>query len=244
MKGFEQHFAGISVAVLLHAGLAALAVSGEKGCDASAASDAPSKKFRDAEVIEASLAFKEVKPESKQPQKQKKEKYQPEPERGVSRDEDRAPVVKEEKKETLRPTPDEVDINSILKKNRVQDDNLSSTGVLEVPREGAADGSEWGTERDARGDPYVGELRGRIYNAWKLPSLETGTGSVEGCVRLKEDGKIVDREVRKKSKNANLNRSVDIALKTAPNMEDAVPGHLKELLTVRGICFNFKLDDD
>ena len=240
----EHHVVGISLTVLLHLGMGLMAAS-QNECgwlagskDANAASD----RFKDARVIEAGLARKKIEPKSKQPQKQKKKQFkQPE---GLKVARDEAKIKETEEKPKLRPDPDEIDINSILEKNRTQDPDLSTHGSDEVPQEGSDQGSEWGTEKEAKGDPYVGELKGRIYSVWQVPSLETGTGKTVGCVRLNESGKIVDSDVTKKSKNSNLNRSVYLALKKAPAMEDPVPGKLKELLTVRGICFEFRLEQD
>jgi hypothetical protein len=237
----DEHIMGAILALVIHVVPAVFVVTGWSFF-ASAASEPRSSRFQDAVTIEAALAFKAVEPPSKLPQKQKKETFKPPPEEGISRDADKKPEPKPEDKK-MRPDPDEIDINATLDKFRRQDPDLSSTGVTELPREGAVDGSEWGTEREARGDPYVGELRGRIYDVWRVPTLETGSGTVVGCVRLDESGKIVDREVTKRSRNANLNRSVDVALKESTDMDKPVPAHLKNLLTQRGICFNFRLED-
>lgn len=236
----EPVFVGASVTVLLHAALVFLTVAqGEAlGCGGGGGADETS--FEQAETIEASLAFKKVSAKDKQPQKQKKQKFAPVDAIKLSND---ASQIPEDRKEDPKivPREDEIDPTSVLQKNRAQDENLSSTGVDELPRDGAEDGSEWGTERDARGEPYVGELKGRIYSAWKVPALETGTGTTVGCVRLDKDGAITDRELKTRSSNANLNRSVEEALREAPAMEEPVPDHLVNLLTVKGICFNFKL---
>jgi hypothetical protein len=236
-------FTGISVTALLHMGLIAAFMNQDSGCvgggDANAAPD--EDRFAESKTIEAALAIQEVKPENKQPVKKKKEKYKPD-ERGVSRDEERKPEEKKEPEHKVPVLPDEVDVDSILKKNRSQDETLSSTGADEVPTEGATKGSIWGTEREAKGHKYVGELKGRIHSEWKVPTLETGGGVTLGCVRLSDDGKIIDHGLKQRSSNANLNRSVSIALKKAPQMEDPVPAELKELLTVKGICFRFSLE--
>jgi outer membrane biosynthesis protein TonB len=254
---------GLVVTLLLHAALVVAAIS-RMGSESSAAPD-PSKRFADSVTIEASLAFKEVKPQSRQPVKKKKEMYKPpveeapvpvpvpeekppEPEApkidsdNVVQQTEPPPAAKEKPKHKIKPKPDEVDPDSVLEKNHIQDEDLSSTGVDEVPKEGSADGSEWGTEKDARGDPYAGELRGRIESVWAVPSVETEGGVAQGCVRLDADGKIVDRAVKKKSGNATLDRSVELALKKAPDMEEPVPEHLIDLITVKGICFRFTLE--
>lgn len=236
----EQHFTAIALTAFLHAGLAFLVVSSnDEGCGGGTATASPSDRFANAKTIEASLAFKKVEKKNKQPEKKKKKKFAPPEVQKASRDENATPTDPD--KSQVPVAPEEIDIASILKKNRAQDDDLSDTGVEEVAKDGQVDGSEWGTEKDARGDKYVAELKGRIYDAWKVPSLESGSGTAEGCVRLDKEGKIVDRDVTKKSKNANLNRSVSVALKESTDMEDPVPGYLVELLTVDGICFKFVL---
>ena len=46
-----------------------------------------------------------------------------------------------------------------------------------------------GTAVDARGDEYLGELKGRIVAEWKLPTLERGsaTAEVNGMIAVAED---------------------------------------------------------
>ena len=238
MRDTPSIVSGLAFTLLLHIFVVGLASTTTDGCGSGEASG--STDFAQAETIEASLAFKEVKPENKQPQKKKKQKFKPNEEDGASKNEKLSPE-KKPKKETVPVDKDEIDINSILNKNRKQDEDLSDTGSEKTPVEGSPDGSEWGTEKEARGDPYVGELKGRIYDAWKVPALETGTGNAIGCVRLDKEGAIVDRELKKRSKNTNLDRSVEVALKDAPAMDKPVPDALVNLLTVKGICFNFAL---
>lgn len=241
MREREPVWVGLVLTLFLHVFLGGLMIAKQDDAGCGGGELAVASNFESAETIEASLAFKKKEPESRQPQKQRKKKFKPNPEKAASYDAEKTPEKKEEK-ETLRPDKDEVDFESILDKNRKQDEELSDTGVDELPQEGAADGSEWGTETEARGDPYVGELKGRIYAAWKVPTLETGTGTAIGCVRLGEDGTIADRELKQRSKNSNLDRSVELALKESSDMEAPVPAHLVTLLTVKGICFKFVLD--
>jgi outer membrane biosynthesis protein TonB len=240
VKRNELHVAGLSVTFLLHAAIVALLLArGEEGgCGGGGDADAAAR-FENSQTIEASLAFKSVEPKDRQPQKQKKKKYAADDNAPVVADPDAGPRAEAPEHE-VKVRPDEVDISSVLKKNRQQSPDLSSTGSEEIPKEGSADGSEWGTEKDARGHPYAGELKGRIHSAWELPAIEQGTGEVVGCVKLDKDGKIVDRFVKKKSGNANLDRSVELALKQAPDMKEPVPDDLIDLMTVKGICFRFK----
>ena len=231
---------GIGLAIVLHVGMVVGFVAGTGGGGTAEAGE-DEDRFAKAETIEAALAIQEVLPENKQPVKKKKKKYKPD-ERGVSRDEDRKPKKRDDPKHKVPVLPDEVDPDSVFKKNRSQDETLSSTGEDKVPTQGAAKGSIWGTEREAKGHKYVGELKGRIHSEWKVPTLVTSGGVALGCVRLNPAGKIIDNGFKRRSKNSDLNRSVSLALKKAPAMEDPVPSELKELLTVKGICFRFSLE--
>jgi hypothetical protein len=231
---------GVSLTVLLHAALVLLTVTNGEALGCGGGAGAEASTFEEAEVIEAALAFKAVKPKDKQPQKQKKQTFAPVDAPKISNDATQIPDEKPPEPK-IAPTPEEIDPASVLKKNRVQDEDLSSTGVEELPREGADDGSEWGTERDAKGDPYVGELVGRIKTGWEVPALETGSGKAVGCVRLDKGGRIVFTDIKERSKNANLDRSVEEALRAAPAMEAPVPDHLIRLLTEKGLCINFTL---
>jgi outer membrane biosynthesis protein TonB len=241
VKKTELHFAGISVTFLLHAAVVVILVSrgDEAGCASGGGDADAAKRFEDSQTIEASLAFKAVEPKNKQPQKEKKKKYAADDKAPVIADPDAGPRPEAPEHE-VKVKPDEIDIASVLKKNKMQNPDLSSTGADEIPKEGSTSGSEWGTEKDAKGDPYAGELKGHIHSAWELPALEQGTGEVEGCVKLDKNGKIVDRFVKKKSGNANLDRSVEVALRQAPDMKEPVPDHLVDLMTEKGICFRFK----
>ncbi|MBL4635428.1 MAG: TonB C-terminal domain-containing protein [Kofleriaceae bacterium] len=238
MRDRDSIISGVGAAIFLHMVLVGFLLLTDTSPEAVAETDT---NFGKAQVIEASLAFKEVKPKSKQPQKKKKKKFKPRVDDGASK-KDKIEPKKDKKDKPLKVEEEEIDFNSILEKNRKQDEELSDTGSEEIPVEGSATGSEWGTEKDARGDPYVAELKGRISDEWKVPSLETEGGTAIGCVRLDEDGKIVDRELKKRSKNRNLARSVEVALKNASDMDKPVPAKLKTLLTVQGVCFKFSLD--
>src|SRR5690606_6124632 len=115
--------------------------------------------------------------------------------------------------------------------------DLSSTGSEEVPVEGSSSGSDWGTEKEAYGHAYVGELKGRIASVLNYPSISSNEGSALGCVYLDEKGRIIDSKskVTGGGKNPDLRRAVYLALKEAPDMEDPVPPELL-WITQRGIC--------
>lgn len=227
---------GIIVTVLLHIGLGTALALMEKN------DEEEHSLLRELDenvvVIEASLAFKSKDKKSRQPQKKKAPPPVKPTENLVTRDADAKPAEPDKK-----PDPKEVDVEAVLDKHRNVDlsEDGGETGE-EVPQLGSPDGSEWGTATEAKGDPYVGEIHGRIKKVWAIPTLETQTGEALGCVRLSPDGKIADRTLWKKSGIANLDRSVNEALRAASDMEEPVPAHLIFLLTKKGICFRFKLE--
>jgi hypothetical protein len=237
VKDQNLKIAGISVTLLLHGALAAIVIS---KLGSGGGKDADAARFEGAVTIEASLAFKKIDDPSHQPQKKKRQLFRPPDAQRIATDQAQPPPPPD-KDQKLKPNKDEIDVKSILDKNRPQDDDLSTHGVDQVPKAGAENGSEWGTEMEAKGDPYAGELKGRIYAAWKVPSLEAGKGEALGCVRLDKNGKVVDHQV-KKSGNANLDRSVELALRDAEGMDKPVPDNLVELMTQKGICFRFQLE--
>lgn len=118
-------------------------------------------------------------------------------------------------------------------------------GKDEENRRGVSEGSEWGTVEDAKGDPYVAELVGRMTTSPEIvvPSVVTqGAGLLtQGCVRLDERGKIVFRGLGdSKSPSHAFNSAVEKRLAITPDMEQPVPEHVKDLLVVQGICVPFR----
>jgi hypothetical protein len=227
------------VTVILHLGAGIAITAADR-----VGRDGPGLNLAEREVIEAGLAFKKAPKKNRQPQKKKNPKVKPPETVGVSRDADKAPEKSKDKDKP--PPPDFVDPSATLAKFRNIDIDEDVRDVGADPNErddGSDEGSEWGTLEDAKGDPYVGELAGRIQKAWTRPTLDTGKGSVSGCVKLAENGHIVERKLDETSKNSTLNRSVEEALRKASNMAKPVPKHLLELLTRQGICFRFTPGD-
>ena len=237
------HIVGISIAVAIHAVLGAGLLLADGGCLAEAAA----REVDEPRYVEAALAIKgeEEEPETQQPQKPRERAPAPEPQADpISRDAERPPDPDPEPEPEPRPrqTDDDFDPMEVLERNRrlAEDDTVDREGV-ERDEVGALEGSEWGTERDARGDPYVGELAGRVKHAWRLPSFERTPDLVTwGCVRLDEEGAIVEREVAQPSGSATLDRSVAVALERATDMDEPVPDHLLDLLVEQGVCFTFR----
>jgi type IV secretory pathway VirB10-like protein len=229
---------GVVVTIILHGALGTSLALMERSDSSSSHQD--SFDFENAQTVEAALAFKSAEPQ-KQPEMPKNVPPPPEEITGVSRDETKVVEPKPEDKKPDKPPPPDVNIADVLRKNRRYDpdEEIRTVGADDTQTGSSGPGSEWGTEKEARGDAYVGELRGRVQTVWKVPSLEKGSGTTLGCVRLDADGKIVDRKVWKKSGIANLDRSVDEALREATDMDKPVPDYLMNLLTKKGICFRF-----
>ena len=117
-------------------------------------------------------------------------------------------------------------------------------GANDENRAGSADGSEFGTIEDVKGDPYVGELVGRMTTnpEMTVPSVVSGVGlSTLGCVMLDEDGRIVDRAVPNEYKSAErtFNRAVEERLRITTDMDDPVPARLTERLVGKWLCVPF-----
>jgi hypothetical protein len=194
--------------------------------------------------IQAGLAIKSKSSKgrkTKQPQRETARKVSP-TDIAVARDDQKKPEPKDKKaKDPLG----DIDPESIFDKHRQgaageADPTTAEQGSDEESQEGRADGSEWGTMADAVGDPYVGELNGRLHEFWEVPST-VNDPSLEGagCVQLNASGKIVDRRVEK-SGNATFDAAIERALKKSSDMETPVPDHLQRDLIQRGLCFAFK----
>lgn len=191
-------------------------------------------------TIEASLAYKK-KTESKQPQKERTQKPPPPKVEGVSRDEDKVPdPAKPEDKKPADPT--NIDYAKEFEKYKTQRQDDDMDDGEPTPAGGAFDGSEHGFAETSKGDPYFQELAADVYGSWKLPSLERGAGDAQGCIRLAADGRVVDTKLFKKTENANIDRSVSLALselqKAREQEPKPVPAHLIAA-TTRWTCFTF-----
>jgi len=201
--------------------------------------------------IEAGLAVRSKSAKgrkSKQPQKDVARKVSPN-DVTVKRDDKPA--------DPNKPKPDEkdplgdVDPESVFNKHRPGaegdvDPATAEPGADDESKAGRADGSDFGTLEDAKGDPYVGELIGRMTTNpdIEIPAtVPEGTGLVTyGCVRLSADGKIVEAELDPdhKSGNAAFNSAVLRRVKATTDMEAPVPDKLKKMLVENSACVPFR----
>lgn len=240
---------GILTTALVHGGVIAALVAFSSWSAAKA--DGP--KLTEMTTIEASLAYKSKAKPTKQPQKPRRVR-RPRPQtkpQGVSRDEQKAPVEnKPEPAPEPEKQPDEPDYSELFEKYkemRQSEEEEEGLPVEDLPQPGGGgefDGSKHGFAEVNKGDPYMRELAAEMYQSWEVPTLETGKGSAVGCVHLGEDGHIVETKLEQSSENANIDRSVRVALEKLEELRESgdkpVPRHLMDA-TSQWICFKFSI---
>ncbi len=237
-------------ALVAHLGLAGFVWGASRFDHArlTARADATADKY---EHIQAGLAVRSKSAKgrkTKQPQKDTQRKVAP-GDVAVSRDDQKKDDEKKDEKD-----PDaELDPESVFNKHRdgaegkpTDDPAAEAPGGDEETKAGRADGSEFGTLADAQGDPYAGELAGRMSTNpdLEVPStVPEGTGlETWGCVRLSADGKVADVELdpKHKSDNAAFNSAVLRRVKLTTNMESAVPPNMISQLVEEYLCVPFR----
>ncbi|MCG8420522.1 MAG: hypothetical protein MJE77_21515 [Proteobacteria bacterium] len=242
-----SHLTGAITTTLVHGVIAVtiLGFSDPSGCDANA--ERGKLKMTS---IEAALAYKsQVK--SRQPQKRRKrvKRARVKP-AGVSRD-DQKKLVARKKKPAQTTQEDFAEQFEKYKQRRQRDDEEDDEPIQavddgsEAEQEGGSfDGSEHGFAEVSRGDPYMQQLAKDVYALWELPTLEKNTGTAVGCVRLAVGGRIVATKLETRSRIANLDRSVRVALdklkKKRNKNPKKVPKHLHEI-TTQWTCFKLSV---
>lgn len=199
------------------------------------------------QAIEAGLAIKKKSQEGKKsalPQKDVAAKVKPPEAPGIAKNPDVVPPVekKPEKKNDYVP-PTDTDAKSVFDKYRHVDTGATAgTDKSDENKQGDDNGSEYGTLEKAKGDPYVGELIGRMTKDFAVPTVVSDTTlKTWGCVKLDESGKIVDRTMdpEHKSRSHAFNSAVDEALKQATDMDKPVPNNLKKMLVGKFVCATY-----
>lgn len=246
--GRKPHVAGFLTTLLIHGGIiAAILVFSYAR---SAGSDGP--KLTDMVTIEAALAYKATPTKTKQPQKPPRRAAPPPvkaPPEGVSRDAEQAPV---ETKPDQPPTPAQPKDDLLaeferlkqLRQSTEEEDELLPVDDVSQEGGGEFDGSQHGFATVSKGDPYMQGLAADVFEAWEVPTLEQGKGTATGCVRLGEDGRIIDTQLLEPTQNANIDRSVRLALKKLQELRESgkkpVPRHLMDV-TSQWTCFKFSV---
>ena len=192
--------------------------------------------FADMEVIDAALVEK-APAQVVQPQKKFRTPDPVKPE-GVSHDENAKPVDKPKDD-----PKDDIDIDKVLNRNRDDDDDLD-VGPTTQPVVGAFDGDEQGWGDETRGDPYLGALKSDLLRSWEYPEILSEVGTPVGCIHLEPDGTIPEFALREQSGNAELDDSVERALKELQKKREKdpkpVPAHLVPK-TRKWICYRMKV---
>lgn len=226
------HIGGILVTVLLHGAV----VGGAWGLGSSGMSAADRARLDEPVVIEAGLArrAKSGGKKSRLPSKDLAPAVKPDAEKVAIDGAKSSPTTPPDPKPKDRPTAEEIDPAATFEKFRqagARGEATGQGGADDGNQTGAADGSEWGTLDTTKGDPYVGELVGRMTTNPDLtvPSIVPAGGlETWGCVKLDGSGKITDRELPDEHRSANksFNRAVEERLKQTSDMEQAAPKHL------------------
>jgi outer membrane biosynthesis protein TonB len=188
------------------------------------------------ETVEASLAYKKTSPQQKQPQKQRQA---PPPEtkpQGVSRDETRLPD----------PAKPDDPAKPVDQPQARPDDGPATMPTDDEPigepteDRGEFDGSEFGNADVSSGDEYYQQLLADM--RWEFPELLKGEGTPVGCIHIERDGTIPEIKLYQPSGNAELDDSVERALKNVKKARDDKPVPVPERLhrqITRWICFKF-----
>jgi len=229
-----------------------LAVTGR--CEADRLSRAANLQEEQLQHIEAGLAVKSKSTKgrkSRQPQKDVKHKTSPN-DIVVAKDDTKKPPDDKDKKDEKKPD-NEVDPESVFQKHRegaegkpTDEPAAEAPGADEENKEGQPNGSEFGLLDQAKGDPYQGELAGRmtVNPELEVPSTVPEGTNLEtwGCIKLAGDGKVANVELdpEHKSGNAAFNSAVLRRLKQTTDMDKPVPDNLKGTLVENWACVPYR----
>jgi len=233
---------GMGVTVLLHLAIAG-AIFFMNEIDRSHVEKQKEEPFQ---AIEAGLAIKQKSQAGKKsalPQKDVAAKVKPPDAPTVSKNADAVPKEDKKDKKPEPAPPKDTDAKSIFDKYRRVDTGDTQGGDKQDQNQiGDPNGSEFGTLERAKGDPYVGELIGRMTVDFVVPTVVTQKAQTYGCVRLDESGKIAERFIdpQHKSHSAAFNSAVEERLRRTTDMDKPVPTHLKDLLVKQGACVIYK----
>lgn len=119
-------------------------------------------------------------------------------------------------------------------------DNPDLEDGKDTPRTGGAfDGRKEGWADENKGHPYMQEIARWVQ--FEIPTLEKGKGEAFACIRLGQNGRILDTKVRK-SGNSNIDRAAEEALRKLEKKRNEdpdvkpVPSELRDI-TTGWICF-------
>lgn len=206
---------------------------------ARSANDRQGPNLDDLEVIEASIAYRKAAPQ-KQPQKKRRAPVEEKVE-GVSRDETKVPDEKKKDEPARKPDENVPDWKKYQRDD--QDEDLDVGQPVDDPGVFDPD-APVGWAEETKGDPYFRQLIADLREGWNYPELLGAEGVPVGCLRLEKNGSVSDTLFKQKSGNAELDDSVERALKALEKKRKddppPVPSHLLKH-TTRWICFKFEV---
>ncbi len=123
-------------------------------------------------------------------------------------------------KETVKPPEDEKEPDKPLSKLAEQFKNLRDPADDRATQEAAAEGDpkgiRGGTAAEAAGDPYILEIVAAITERWTVPTLltpgELSKLSAAACLRIDDEGKLVEFKIVEKSGNDLFDGSLNSTL--------------------------------
>jgi outer membrane biosynthesis protein TonB len=136
--------------------------------------------------------------------------------------------------------PDSPDVQ--MPPRRYTEDDATA-GEATLPDLGQFDGDERGFAQKSSGHPYMQQLAADVHESFEYPELLKGQGSVDVCVRLTPEGKIIDtKKWGAGSGNPEIDDSGERAVKKMIDKRNADPQIVPtELLakgvTIKWLCF-------
>jgi hypothetical protein len=192
---------------------------------------------KDMEVIDAALAERIKKPEA-QPQKKFKTPDPTQPTVVATHDDQAKPMDKPNDKPPTAP-------DDPLAQFRRDNNDDEPLGKPEEPTVGAFDGDEMGFGDETRGTPFMGRLKADLLRGWEYPEILSDVGTPIGCIHMEPDGKVPEWKIDTKSGNAELDDSVERALKDlmkVRNDEPIAPTDPKDIKATRKwICYRMRV---
>ncbi len=124
------------------------------------------------------------------------------------------PVPKDKPKEP--PKPDLSKLDKALKDLKVEEDRKGAT------EEGDPNGVQGGTASDPSGDPFLQQLVAAVQSKWTVPTMlspgELARLSADACLKIDDDGRLVEFRIKQPSGNSLFDGSLQSALSTIKDL--------------------------
>ena len=175
---------------------------------------------------------------ARQPQKRHREKVH-QADKGVAHDDKQPPDHKKPKDKPQQKPDDDQDgpVTHI-------DDSDEPVG-MPTHDMGAFNPNKFGNAAVDTGTPYMRDVVSGILSHWSYPKILQGQGTPVMCVHLDPSGKVVDTKFKTRSGDAELDDSVERAIKAFQADREKTPKPVtdsRDLATITGwICLKFDL---